>query len=136
MIVLVINAIAILSEDRFLARIGWAAQQPEPTPSFGAAGGGGDVSIKGKIINLISATRLLTRSMFAPTPAPNSGVYLERKEKRGLCADGLLGGRSTVDWDKFYHYHIRATTRMNVGGGEMVWVASCSWKGGECETSP
>ncbi|KAA8895587.1 Yos1-like protein [Sphaerosporella brunnea] len=57
MIVLIINAIAILSEDRFLARIGWAALQPEP--AFGA--GGQDVSIKGKIVNLISATRLLTR---------------------------------------------------------------------------
>jgi hypothetical protein len=56
-IVLIVNAIAILSEDRFLARIGWAAQQPEP-----AFGSGADVSIKGKIINLISATRLLTRS--------------------------------------------------------------------------
>ncbi|KAI5821115.1 Yos1-like protein [Pyronema omphalodes] len=54
MIILIVNAIAILSEDRFLARIGWAAQ---PEPSFG----GQDVSIKGKIVNLISATRLLTR---------------------------------------------------------------------------
>ncbi|KAA8893777.1 Yos1-like protein [Sphaerosporella brunnea] len=56
MIVLIINAIAILNEDRFLARIGWAAQQPQP-----AFAGGQDVSIKGKIVNLISATRLLTR---------------------------------------------------------------------------
>lgn len=76
---LIINAIAILSEDRFLARstvppdtptprhpppytangyiVGWAAQQPEQ-----AFGSGQDVSIKGKIINLISATRMLTRS--------------------------------------------------------------------------
>ena len=81
MIVLIVNAIAILSEDRFLARstyppnlpcplpglsadggasVGWAAQQPEP--AFGAGGVGGDMSIKGKIVNLISATRLLTRS--------------------------------------------------------------------------
>ncbi|KAF8245903.1 Yos1-like protein [Wilcoxina mikolae CBS 423.85] len=56
MIVLIVNAIAILSEDRFLARIGWAAQQPEP-----AFGSGQDMSIKGKIVNLISATRLLAR---------------------------------------------------------------------------
>lgn len=69
MTILIINAIAILSEDRFLARIGWAAQQPEHlrqqpvTAAWGTSAGGGvqDMSVKGKIINLISATRLLTR---------------------------------------------------------------------------
>jgi len=58
MIILIVNGIAILSEDRFLARIGWAATQPEQV-SFG--GSTGDVSIKAKMVNLISATRLLTR---------------------------------------------------------------------------
>jgi len=58
-IILIVNGIAILSEDRFLARIGWAATQPEQV-SFG--GNAGDVSIKAKMVNLISATRLLTRS--------------------------------------------------------------------------
>ncbi|KAF7729556.1 Protein transport protein yos1 [Apophysomyces ossiformis] len=48
-----INAIAVLSEERFLARIGWSAQ-PE-------AGFGGEQSIKFKIINLISAVRTLMR---------------------------------------------------------------------------
>ncbi|TGZ83433.1 Yos1-like protein [Ascodesmis nigricans] len=67
MIVLITNAIAILSEDRFLARIGWAAQSE---PSFG---GGMDVSIKARIINLISATRLLTR---IPLIAINTVIIL------------------------------------------------------------
>ncbi|KAI8341500.1 Yos1-like protein [Chlamydoabsidia padenii] len=50
-----INSIAVLSEDRFLARIGWSAQM-EPN------GFGGDSqSVKYKIINLISAVRTLMR---------------------------------------------------------------------------
>ncbi|KAK6357244.1 hypothetical protein TWF718_001565 [Orbilia javanica] len=52
--VLLVNAVAVLSEDRFLARIGWAGQQDQ---GFG----GGDVSIKAKLINLISAIRTLMR---------------------------------------------------------------------------
>ncbi|GBB86362.1 hypothetical protein RclHR1_12790007 [Rhizophagus clarus] len=52
-ILLVINAIAILNEERFLARIGMSSH-PEP--------GYGDVtSFKSKIINLISAVRTLMR---------------------------------------------------------------------------
>lgn len=58
--VLIVNAIAILSEDRFLARIGWAVQQE---PSFGA---GQDVGVKARFINLVSAIRLLARSMYYP----------------------------------------------------------------------
>ncbi|KAK6537906.1 hypothetical protein TWF694_010804 [Orbilia ellipsospora] len=52
--VLLVNAVAVLSEDRFLARIGWAGQQDQ---GFG----GQDVSIKAKLINLISAIRTLMR---------------------------------------------------------------------------
>lgn len=59
MIVLIVNAITILSDDRFLAHIGWAAAQ-QPEPAFGA--NGQDLSVKGKIVNLVSTTRLLTRS--------------------------------------------------------------------------
>ncbi|RGB30736.1 Yos1-like protein [Rhizophagus diaphanus] len=52
-ILLVINAIAILNEERFLARIGMSSHL-EP--------GYGDVtSFKSKIINLISAVRTLMR---------------------------------------------------------------------------
>jgi len=56
--VLLVNAIAILSEDRFLARIGWSASSFEP--SFGAAGPD-STSIKAKIVNLIASVRTLMR---------------------------------------------------------------------------
>ncbi|KAM0712280.1 hypothetical protein Q7P37_011374 [Cladosporium fusiforme] len=56
--VLLVNAIAVLSEDRFLARIGWGnAQQSEP--SFGGAQDG--ASVKAKTINLINSVRTLMR---------------------------------------------------------------------------
>ncbi|OBZ85823.1 Protein transport protein yos1 [Choanephora cucurbitarum] len=53
-----INAIAVLSEDRFLARIGWTVQ---PDAGFGNEQG---QSIKYKMINLISAVRTLMRSKY------------------------------------------------------------------------
>ncbi|KAK1968890.1 Yos1-like protein [Colletotrichum eremochloae] len=54
--VLLINAIAILSEDRFLARINLSPSSYDP--SFGAST---DASIKAKIINLIASVRTLMR---------------------------------------------------------------------------
>jgi len=66
-----INAIAILSEDRFLARIGWVSasrqvrdvnpgfQQPYDQTGYGAAQV--DVGMKTRIIDLISAVRTLMR---------------------------------------------------------------------------
>ncbi|KAF8524609.1 Yos1-like protein [Hysterangium stoloniferum] len=68
--VLLVNAIAILSEERFLARIGWSTQQAQPgqqgfAQPYDAYGGGatqGDISMKGKMINLIGAVRTLMRS--------------------------------------------------------------------------
>ncbi|OZJ03002.1 Protein transport protein YOS1 [Bifiguratus adelaidae] len=50
---LFINAIAVLSEDRFLARVGWGHAEP----GFGDQG----QSVKSKIVNLISAVRTLLR---------------------------------------------------------------------------
>ncbi|KAK8866121.1 hypothetical protein IAR55_001272 [Kwoniella newhampshirensis] len=73
---LLTNAIAILNEERFLARIGWSTKSPaninagfghSPTPgiydnSFGVNPNGGDgPGVKAKLINLISATRTLMR---------------------------------------------------------------------------
>ncbi|CDK29266.1 unnamed protein product [Kuraishia capsulata CBS 1993] len=55
----VVNAIAVLSEDRFLNRIGWG--------SSGAVATGfefqqpGDTNVKSRLVNLISATRTLLR---------------------------------------------------------------------------
>ncbi len=69
------NGIAVLSEDRFLNRIGWSAgkqtqnAQSQASP-FGdystvdAAAGGPDnalTGVKSRLINLISATRTLLR---------------------------------------------------------------------------
>ncbi|KIN04620.1 hypothetical protein OIDMADRAFT_114632 [Oidiodendron maius Zn] len=56
--VLLVNAIAILSEDRFLARVGWSNSVPDA--SFGASSGG-DASIKYKLINLMTSVRTLMR---------------------------------------------------------------------------
>ncbi|KAI8643613.1 Yos1-like protein [Parasitella parasitica] len=50
-----VNAIAVLSEERFLARIGWTVQ---PDAGFGNEQG---QSIKYKMINLMSAVRTLMR---------------------------------------------------------------------------
>ncbi|KAH0288570.1 hypothetical protein E4T48_07326 [Aureobasidium sp. EXF-10727] len=55
--VLLVNAIAILSEDRFLARIGWGSVQQEP--AFG--GPADNTSVKSKVINLIASVRTLMR---------------------------------------------------------------------------
>lgn len=54
-LILVINGIAVLSEDRFLNRIGWGSSTPL---EFGYDQ---DVSIKVKLVNLISAIRTLLR---------------------------------------------------------------------------
>ncbi|KAF8592170.1 Yos1-like protein [Ramaria rubella] len=68
---LLVNAVAVLSEERFLARIGWSAQQPQTGPQgfaqpydggYGGAGAGqAEVGVKGKIVNLITAVRTLMR---------------------------------------------------------------------------
>ncbi|KAI9244458.1 Yos1-like protein [Phascolomyces articulosus] len=54
-VLLFINAIAVLSEERFLARIGWSGQVD---PGFGVEQ---SQSVKYKIVNLISAVRTLMR---------------------------------------------------------------------------
>ncbi|KAH7929438.1 Yos1-like protein [Leucogyrophana mollusca] len=66
---LLINAMAVLSEDRFLARIGWSSAQPQNAntafqQSYDQSGYGypqQDVGVKARIINLISAVRTLMR---------------------------------------------------------------------------
>lgn len=80
-VILIINAIAILSEDRFLARssflsplniifsqssradmdiVGWGRTQAEP--GFGASYD--STSVKAKSVNLIASVRTVMRSMF------------------------------------------------------------------------
>jgi immediate early response 3-interacting protein 1 len=58
--VLLLNAVAILSEDRFLARVGLSSASHDP--AFGA-GPGGDQSFKVKLMNMIASVRMVTRSM-------------------------------------------------------------------------
>ncbi|ODV83806.1 hypothetical protein CANARDRAFT_29777 [[Candida] arabinofermentans NRRL YB-2248] len=78
-ILFLVNGIAVLSEDRFLNRIGWGSSSSSMTPNSSASlstGGGydylsGDSSnsmsdinssgIKSRIVNLIGATRTLLR---------------------------------------------------------------------------
>ncbi|RKU41592.1 hypothetical protein DL546_000003, partial [Coniochaeta pulveracea] len=53
---LLLNAIAILSEDRFLARINLSSSSFDP-----AFGQSADTSVKAKIVNLITSVRTLMR---------------------------------------------------------------------------
>ncbi|OQV07133.1 hypothetical protein CLAIMM_11611 [Cladophialophora immunda] len=60
---LLLNAIAILSEDRFLARIGWgktSLNDPSTGAAFGAPAQDPE-SFRSKGINLISSVRTLCR---------------------------------------------------------------------------
>ncbi|PWN50862.1 Yos1-like protein [Violaceomyces palustris] len=60
---LLINAVAILNEERFLARVGWSSNQPPSfDQGFGGPQSGQDAGIKERLINLISAVRVLMRS--------------------------------------------------------------------------
>ncbi|BFZ53166.1 hypothetical protein PYCC9005_000189 [Savitreella phatthalungensis] len=52
---LLVNAVAILSEDRFLAPIGWHATAD---PSFGTQ----DQSIKSKLIGFVNSVRIVLRA--------------------------------------------------------------------------
>ncbi|KAM6391592.1 immediate early response 3-interacting protein 1 [Rhynochetos jubatus] len=51
---LVVNAIAVLHEERFLRRVGWASDQ-------GIRGFGEEPGIKAQLINLIRAVRTVMR---------------------------------------------------------------------------
>ncbi|KAJ1982163.1 hypothetical protein H4R34_001798 [Dimargaris verticillata] len=51
---LLLNAVAILNEQRFLARIGWSSGQATGFPDP-------NQSIKARLVNLISAVRTLLR---------------------------------------------------------------------------
>ncbi|KAA8649895.1 hypothetical protein EYZ11_001175 [Aspergillus tanneri] len=54
---LMVNAIAVLSEDRFLARIGWGRTQTDP--SFGSTYD--STSVKAKSVDLIASVRTVMR---------------------------------------------------------------------------
>jgi len=61
---------AILNEDRFLARIGWSTsqknvqpgyQQPYDSMAYGGQQPQGDIGVKMRMVNLIGAVRTLMR---------------------------------------------------------------------------
>jgi len=75
---LLINAMAVLSEERFLARIGWSTSQNTANmqqPGYDNMGYGGqqDVGVKRRLIELIGAVRTLMR---VPLIFVNLGIIL------------------------------------------------------------
>jgi len=59
---LLVNALAVLNEERFLARIGWSSSSSAPqTYNHGYEPPTEGDSIKARIINLIAAVRTLMR---------------------------------------------------------------------------
>lgn len=60
--ILLVNAVAVLSEDRFLARINLSTTTYDP--AFGA--GPESQSFKAKLINGIASVRTVMRSTFSP----------------------------------------------------------------------
>ncbi|THH11934.1 hypothetical protein EW145_g319 [Phellinidium pouzarii] len=76
---LLVNAMAILNEERFLARIGWTSQAQQQTyaqpydPYSGIGGPQQDISVKAKLVNLIGAVRTLMR---VPLIFINVGVII------------------------------------------------------------
>lgn len=65
MVVLSINGIAVLSEDRFLNRIGWGSLSVQPANQFqnqyGMLAASNDTGVKSRLVALISAIRTLLR---------------------------------------------------------------------------
>ncbi|KAI9224258.1 Yos1-like protein [Blastocladiella britannica] len=57
-VLLLVNAVAILNEERFLARIGWSAQSVYG--DFGQQSGM-DSGVKANVVTLLSAVRTLMR---------------------------------------------------------------------------
>ncbi|CAK7902457.1 protein transport protein Yos1p [[Candida] anglica] len=66
-VLLTVNGLAVLSEDRFLNRIGWGSSSPAASNQHYSqfsgmqSTNGGDASIKSRLINLIGAVRTLMR---------------------------------------------------------------------------
>ncbi len=60
-IILSVNGLAVLSEDRFLNRIGWGAGSSAGQLFQYGVQQGGEGSVKTRLINLIGAVRTLMR---------------------------------------------------------------------------
>jgi hypothetical protein len=62
-IVLALNAVAILNEERFLARLGWTGADNQ---GFGASPG--EESVKARLVSLINAVRTVMRRKYNAKP--------------------------------------------------------------------
>lgn len=58
---LLLNAVAILSEDRFINRLGLGTSNTQSSNQFNQFGEVSGSSVKGRLINLIGATRTVLR---------------------------------------------------------------------------
>ncbi|EEH36613.2 hypothetical protein PAAG_07031 [Paracoccidioides lutzii Pb01] len=85
-IILIINAIAILSEDRFLARIGWGRTQYEP--GFGTVSD--NASIKAKSVNLIASVRTVMRTSVMRKRTTDKSTSCSYRKSVPLIAINLI----------------------------------------------
>ncbi|KAK8218233.1 Yos1-like-domain-containing protein [Phyllosticta capitalensis] len=83
--ILLTNAIAVLSEDRFLARIGWGLQAE---PAFG--GVQDTTSVKAKVIHLIASVRTLMRG------PPRMPIWVPEAEWQDAQAAGQYISKSLI----------------------------------------
>lgn len=94
LILFITNALAVLSEERFLARVGWSSHalaggansfdQGFQSNPYAGGPGGENVTIKARLINLISAVRTLMRSKY-PSPACPLLTRSDADPKRLAC---------------------------------------------------
>lgn len=128
--VLLINAVAVLSEDRFLARsalltpinfpviktsklrsnqsiksVGWGRTQQEP--SFGSSYD--NSSIKARTVNLITSVRTVMRSMFSFLAGCHRSINIDNPKPLGKAHDRFVlivipPPCSTADRDKYGYY--------------------------------
>jgi len=85
--ILIINAIAILSEDRFLARVGWSRATISAADTFGSPNQQ-DVTMKGKVVELIQGVRTIMRGKGCSFPL----ISLDQNKKRGRKIKGFHAG--------------------------------------------
>ncbi|GAV04436.1 hypothetical protein RvY_14711 [Ramazzottius varieornatus] len=58
---LVVNAIAVLNEERFLRKIGWGRDTVQPGAAYYQGGYASPQSTKSQIINLVNSVRTVMR---------------------------------------------------------------------------
>ncbi|KAL8376141.1 hypothetical protein RB595_007314 [Gaeumannomyces hyphopodioides] len=119
--VLLINAIAILSEDRFLARLNFSPSSYDP-----AFGQSPEASVKARTVNLIASVRTLMRSAYPPATAKPSTAAQRRMELLTIHGPSC----STADRRQHFDNNIRdrlgltgfMPPRRECGTTELIWV--------------